>query len=150
MTIQKAQLQSTDAIREFIFGGNARFTLKSKKTGNHISFRIKKAKDGDAYFISAAKQADEGAGGFNYAGWMKAGETKVRTSAKSNVNLSGARAALDWTLRNVNKAEMPAQLEVWHEGKCCRCGRKLTDPVSVARGIGPECFGKMTKSKVID
>lgn len=146
----KAQLTTTDAVQAFIFGGNARFTLRSKKTGNHISFRIKKAKDGDAYFISAAKQADEGAGGFNYAGWMKSGDTKVRVSAKSNATLAGARAALDWTLRNTKSGDLPEQLEVWHEGKCCRCGRKLTDPVSVERGIGPECYGKMTKSKVID
>lgn len=26
------------------------------------------------------------------------------------------------------------------EGRCCFCGRVLTDPVSAARGIGPECF----------
>jgi hypothetical protein len=25
---------------------------------------------------------------------------------------------------------------------CARCGRKLTDPVSVARGIGPVCWGQ--------
>lgn len=35
--------------------------------------------------------------------------------------------------------------------KCSKCGRKLTDPVSVALGIGPECrggshkVGRMTK-----
>ena len=28
-------------------------------------------------------------------------------------------------------------LEVWHEGKCCRCGRTLTVPESVKLGIGP-------------
>ena len=29
--------------------------------------------------------------------------------------------------------------EVWHEGKCGRCGAKLTVPESVASGFGPEC-----------
>lgn len=24
-------------------------------------------------------------------------------------------------------------------GRCCRCGRKLTDPTSVEAGIGPDC-----------
>jgi hypothetical protein len=28
-----------------------------------------------------------------------------------------------------------------HTGKCGRCGRKLTDPQSIARGIGPDCLG---------
>ncbi len=39
---------------------------------------------------------------------------------------------------------MPEQLEVWHEGCCGKCGRKLTDAESIARGIGPECYGKMS------
>jgi hypothetical protein len=27
-------------------------------------------------------------------------------------------------------------------GNCCICGRELTDPVSVERGIGPDCYSK--------
>jgi hypothetical protein len=30
-----------------------------------------------------------------------------------------------------------------HEGKCGRCGRRLTTPDSIDRGIGPECWGKL-------
>lgn len=30
-------------------------------------------------------------------------------------------------------------LEIWHVGRCCRCGRTLTVPESIAAGIGPEC-----------
>jgi len=30
-----------------------------------------------------------------------------------------------------------------HEGKCGRCGRKLTVPLSIETGIGPECASKM-------
>jgi len=30
-------------------------------------------------------------------------------------------------------------LEIWHEGRCGRCNRKLTVPASIALGIGPEC-----------
>jgi len=33
-------------------------------------------------------------------------------------------------------------VEVWHDGSCARCGRDLTDPLSVRRGIGPECYEK--------
>jgi hypothetical protein len=28
---------------------------------------------------------------------------------------------------------------VWHEGRCGRCGRKLTVPESIESGFGPEC-----------
>lgn len=32
---------------------------------------------------------------------------------------------------------------------CGICGRKLTDPVSIERGIGPDCLGKTTGTKTI-
>lgn len=38
---------------------------------------------------------------------------------------------------------------VVEESTCGACGRELTDPVSVARGIGPECFGKATGTTTI-
>lgn len=31
------------------------------------------------------------------------------------------------------------ECEVWHEGRCGRCGRKLTVPESIETGIGPDC-----------
>jgi len=30
--------------------------------------------------------------------------------------------------------------------KCKRCGRKLTDPYSIAIGMGPECRGKLIRA----
>lgn len=42
--------------------------------------------------------------------------------------------------------ELPNGLEVFEEDRCGRCGRTLTDPVSIERGIGPECYGAMTGS----
>lgn len=32
---------------------------------------------------------------------------------------------------------------------CGSCGRKLFDPVSIARGVGPECYGKLTGTHTI-
>ena len=34
-------------------------------------------------------------------------------------------------------------LKVMSSGRCTICGRKLTEPESIDRGIGPECFAKM-------
>jgi Family of unknown function (DUF6011) len=28
-------------------------------------------------------------------------------------------------------------------GRCLRCGRRLTDPLSISRGLGPECRTKV-------
>lgn len=135
-----AQITDPKRIEDFIFGGKATFTLKSQKSGKHIAFSVRKGKDGDAFFVRAHQGGVNGEGGFNYAGWLRDRETTVRLSKKSHPDLDQARMALDWTLRKIHAGEVPQQLEFWHEGRCCRCNRKLTDPVSIELGIGPECL----------
>src|SRR6185369_1638398 len=41
-----------------------------------------------------------------------------------------------WRCLFVN-GEVPGTVEFWHEGKCGRCGRKLTVPSSIEAGFGP-------------
>jgi hypothetical protein len=38
---------------------------------------------------------------------------------------------------------LKAGFELRHEGRCGRCGRRLTTPESIDRGLGPECASKM-------
>jgi hypothetical protein len=38
---------------------------------------------------------------------------------------------------------MHPELEIWHEGRCGRCGRRLTVPESVAQGFGFDCLALM-------
>ena len=33
--------------------------------------------------------------------------------------------------------------------KCQKCGRKLTDPESIKRGYGPECWGSITGQQYV-
>ncbi len=40
------------------------------------------------------------------------------------------------------KRAMPESLEVFHEGPCGKCGRRLTDPTSISVGLGPTCRGE--------
>ena len=46
-----------------------------------------------------------------------------------------------WTRLNA-RAVLPANVTVWHEGKCGACGRKLTVPDSIKSGIGPVCAAR--------
>jgi hypothetical protein len=50
-----------------------------------------------------------------------------------------ARRARYWRLRGRVGAAERIEEELADAGRCRRCGRLLTDPVSVERGIGPEC-----------
>jgi hypothetical protein len=48
--------------------------------------------------------------------------------------------AIAWYCARLFGAGSLADVTVYHDGTCGRCGRDLTDPLSVARGIGPECW----------
>ena len=48
--------------------------------------------------------------------------------------------AFAWTLRHLGP---DCPIEIWHEGSCGACGRPLTDPESIAIGLGPICRGKV-------
>lgn len=131
---------ATDAL-QFAFGGSARFTLVSKKTGDRKTFRIAKAKDADMFFASLLTGPDNTAD-YTYLGFIK-GDYKRELIAgrKGNPN-HPAYKALDWALGQLFAGAMPQQLEFWHEGRCARCAKVLTDPASIERGLGPECATK--------
>jgi UDP-N-acetylglucosamine 2-epimerase len=37
------------------------------------------------------------------------------------------------------ESEAIPEIEVFHMGACLRCGRALTTPESITRGLGPDC-----------
>lgn len=50
--------------------------------------------------------------------------------------------------RLVGGLPIPASVEIWHEGRCCRCNRKLTVPASIELGLGPDCAEDVGLGKV--
>lgn len=55
--------------------------------------------------------------------------------------ISCARARALFTLA----AKIAAGASIGPAERCACCGRRLTDPESQARGIGPECIGKLDR-----
>jgi len=52
------------------------------------------------------------------------------------------KAATWYFSRVIGRGDV-SSVEVWHDSTCGRCGRDLTDPDSISRGIGPDCWEKM-------
>jgi len=132
---------NADQIRKFLWAGNATFTLQSKTTGVHYSYKIRRPSEDKPYF---AKVMTGGSDEYTYLGLALPG-IGVRVTAKSKFRAdSPAVRALDYFVRWAFSpaAELPAKLEFFHAGRCGRCGRELTDPVSIERGLGPECAEK--------
>jgi hypothetical protein len=44
-----------------------------------------------------------------------------------------------WNMVQADRSDLFDKAEIWHEGSCGRCGRKLTVPKSISSGFGPEC-----------
>jgi hypothetical protein len=121
-------------------------------TGAHITLTVKsRKKDGERWvgcpldeamvMFIAVKSAD--------GGWDdKVGKV---TQARGFVADRNADPARVWCakqlLRWVQGQPTAPSLEIMEESRCGRCGRALTDPVSIERGIGPECYGARTGSQ---
>lgn len=136
--IDPARITDALAARTFIRGGNATFTLRSGKTGMRFTYKAALSDDGSLYFVSVLTGPDNEAD-FRYLGIIR-GDDFMRTK-KSTIGADApSHIAFVWTWRKLVQGELPNQLEIWHEGRCGRCGRKLTVPESVASGFGPECI----------
>ena len=151
--VKAGQLATWNAVREFIFAGNARFTLRSLKTGMRYTYQVKaKKQDLEAgktgpdvtYFVALLRGPDN-VSDYRYLGVLRKPGNFWTTSASTVKRDSASMIALVWMLDRlrVDRANvLGVTLEVWHEGKCGRCGRTLTVPESVASGIGPICDGR--------
>lgn len=117
---------------EFLFAGKAEFTLQSKATGQHFTYKVTASKDAQMFFVALLT-----GNGKQYAGCIPtSARTQFRTTRASKVRRDHvAIQGLEWFLTHLTSP----QVELHHCGKCGRCGRKLTNPESIARGIGPEC-----------
>lgn len=131
----------------FLTAGKAVVTLKSEKTGNHYTFKVKAAKKngtGQASHFVHVRTGGTGKSAYAYMGYLRGGVEYRHGINKSPIDVSAPQArAFRYALTHILQKVMPPQCEIWHEGTCGRCNRPLSDPESIARGIGPECIKKM-------
>jgi hypothetical protein len=133
-------------LRDFIMGGKAIFTVKSGKTGKHFTFKVipPKKEDKDkspVYFVKVLTGSDN-TSNYTYIGHIWRDSFTFVHGKKSRIGADAPSVvAFSWLMRKVKSEDVPmlSKVEVWHEGRCCRCGRLLTDPLSIELGIGPEC-----------
>jgi len=138
---------TAERARTFALAGNATITLVSRASGVRFTFRIKcptdseGQRDGSIHFVSLLRGTDN-ENDFSYIGYIRRG-VFFHGGTKAKVSIDGASVkAFMWAWKAMQQDIIPEKLEIWHEGHCGRCGRKLTVPSSVAAGLGPECAEK--------
>lgn len=126
-------------------------TLRSAVTGNRITFRVnpldknavKEQGVKDQRFFVKYLFGQDNENDYRYLGQILNGAfTLTQKSRNSGLNeQTPAYIAFKFAFDCFSAGKIPATLEVFHSGRCGRCGRKLTVPQSVQDGFGPECVG---------
>jgi len=137
-----ARLDTSADRSRFIFGGKAVFTVVSIGTGTRYTFKVTR-KDGEAtdavvYFAKVLTGPDNWSN-YEYTGVVFGADLDKLVAGRNGKPGEPSHKALAWLLRNLDSD----QVEVWHEGKCGKCGRKLTVPESIETGFGPHCAAEM-------
>lgn len=157
------ELVDAEAVKRALeIGGRAVVTVRSRKTGKHVTVCFiakKKEADGRGY---VSRATIEGRVGIHEADavfiddpTMMWSDGKVATFLPKTGEWKPAKGvdpARLWAAEKVfawarGGFALEEKAEVFIELTCCFCGKPLTDPVSVERGIGPDCYGRHTGSK---
>jgi hypothetical protein len=134
--------------KDFFFGGNSTFTIKSERTGEWKTFKITRSKPNErfptpSYFVALLTGPNNELD-YTYIGKInpRTGEITFTKGSKRN-DMSPDVVTLRWFMKHLFTDGMLQNATVRHEGRCGCCGRKLTTPLSCDRGIGPECWERM-------
>jgi hypothetical protein len=138
------KLKNTDALK-FIFAGKSIVTFLNTKTGNRFTFKTKAAKDSNMFFVSVLNGPEN----WTYIGTCIEG--KFRHGRKSNISADAQSVKVfDFVLAKLVLGTLQDFVEVWHEGHCGKCGKRLTVTSSIENGLGPECIKSLSKQEKRD
>lgn len=122
--------QVQKGIRGFILGGYSEFTI-FQEPDKRYKYKIKANDEKTLWFVHINNK---------YQGFIKRGYQKYAFYVGKKGNPNYDTNAINGLLWVINRGDnLPDVVKVYHHGKCSVCGRKLTDPVSLAYGVGPTC-----------
>lgn len=129
-------------VKTHILAGNSILTFKNNETGNYYTFKVKKCQGKNLWFVSYLGGPDND-NDFRYLGIIIKGGFRLTGKSKCTKK-SKVYIVFNWIFKTLKYGNgFPDNLDVWHEGICGRCGRRLTVPESIENGFGPVCMGKV-------
>lgn len=125
---------------DYIFAGNATFTIVSTKTNKHLTFKVKAPKDGNVHFVNLLTGSNNETD-YTYIGMVKDGKFALTKKSKMTSDSVPVKA-FNYMVEGLNADQIRDNLQIMHNGTCGRCNRLLTVPESLTSGFGPECRKK--------
>lgn len=140
------KLEHSDAF-DFIFAGNSLFTVLNTKTQNRFTFKVKNNKKNseqeNLHFVKVLTNPEI----YEFIGTCF--NKQYRHSKKSRIsNEAQSVKVFNYIITALSKKTLPEFIEIWHEGRCGKCGRVLTVPASISIGIGPECIKSLNNKQI--
>ena len=145
--------QAPELTEKFLLAGKALFTVSNPK-GGHFTFKVRRVESewpigsgrmSLTYFVNV--KTTESDRPYQYIGILNTMTGDIKCTMKS-VFLPGSKEydVAKWACQVVIGGKLiPAGYHIQHAGQCGKCGRTLTDPESIERGIGPECWQTLEK-----
>lgn len=153
--IEGAHIENATDAMNFMFAGNARLTIVSKRTGERHTFKVVKAKkqrfSHETVYLASQLVGSRNEDDYSYIGLVILTHGSIAKPAASfkfvkqdRVTETRVTRGFKWFVDNLEQASRIRndQMELWHAGRCGRCARVLTVPSSIANGLGPECATK--------
>jgi hypothetical protein len=131
----------TARIRAYLFAGDATFTVRSVRSGQRYTFRVRRKeptpdRPRPAWWVYVLSGSDN-TSDYSYIGSVT---PEGRAYPPRGREPAPSWAAFEWLIRQVFAGPaLPPTVEFWHSGACARCGRELTTPESIEAGLGPKC-----------
>ena len=141
-----SNLIKSDNALSALFSGKAIFTLRSIKTGERFTYKIAVPNDKNKRYKYHASllTGPDNTKDYSYLGQFTINDSGIleyRHSDRVKTTMKAPSVvALMWVMgKLVNSVNIDEKVEIWHEGNCLRCGKRLTDPESIASGYGKDC-----------
>jgi hypothetical protein len=145
----EAHILTPESFNHFILAGKAIFTVRSEKTGTRFTFKVEKADKifgSKQYYFCSVLTGTDNESDYRFFGTISQNIYNSQvffTWSEKNKNIginAPSVTAFSYIIKLFTEHKHNPNLHIFHEGRCGRCGRKLTVPESIENGIGPECI----------
>ena len=135
----KHQIDSSvilDILKTETNGKGGEFTIKSIKTNKEYTYKINRTLFLNKWYSHIFVET-------NYLDYTYLGSySNGVITNKKIINISPSAIAIAYIFNCLEKGlfdYVNKRVEVYHLGKCIKCGKKLTDSNSIKIGLGPTC-----------
>ena len=129
-------------IKKFIFAGKSTVTVENLLTTNYFTYKVIRAKgekENRPWFVNVLTGSDNEKS-YTYIGsvFPKDMSFTLTKGSKFSDNAQSVKVA-KFIFNMIKTDNYKEVIAFYHDGKCGSCGRKLTTPESIERGLGPVC-----------